>query len=113
MRKKLKSLSVLITEKKLRKVSSVYSALPQMLVILEFMTAEEYRDRSEREHIWFEVLEIGENSITAKLTQEPYYIPGLHTGDVGKYGFDEITDWIALYKEQRITPDNTYLINRS
>lgn len=85
----------------------------QALVKLGLVTAEEYRDRSEREHIWFEVLEIGENSITAKLTQEPYYIPGLHTGDVGKYGFDEITDWIALYKEQRITPDNTYLINRS
>lgn len=63
-----------------------------------------------REHIWFELLDIKENVLTAKLTQEPYYIASLHEGYTGDYGLDEITDWMIYTPERRITPDDVYLM---
>jgi len=62
------------------------------------------------EHIWFELLEIKGNKFKAKLTQEPYDIEDIHTGDEAWYTKDDITDWIIYTKEFTINPDNVYLL---
>ncbi len=62
------------------------------------------------EHIWFELMEASENTVTCKLTQEPYYVKNMHEGSIGTYPFDKITDWIIYTKERRITPDDVYLM---
>ena len=67
-------------------------------------------DGNEKEHIWFELQEINDRTLRAELTQEPYYIEGIHKGYVGEYTLDMVTDWIILTPEQRITPDDVYLI---
>lgn len=67
-------------------------------------------DGSQKEHIWFELKEISDLSVTAELTQEPYYIAGLHAGDIGEYPIDMITDWIIYEPKRRVTPDDVYLL---
>jgi len=64
------------------------------------------------EHIWFELLEIKGKKFRAKLTQEPYNIPNMHTGDEATYTIDDITDWIVYTKEFRVTPDTAFLLQR-
>ena len=72
---------------------------------------EPYRtDTSDREHIWFEMIDLKDGRITAKLTQEPYYIAGIHEGYVGTYGPEDITDWLIFTPERRLTPDDIYLL---
>lgn len=71
---------------------------------------EEFREeQNHHEHIWFELLEATENTVTCKLTQEPYYVKDMHEGSVGTYPFDRITDWLIFTKEKRITADDVYL----
>lgn len=85
-----------------------------VLVKIGLIVDDEYQDkdsdRKEREHIWFEVKEIGENTITAELTQDPYYVSDIKKGDVRTYPFEDITDWLILTKQARITPDDAYLL---
>lgn len=63
------------------------------------------------EHIWFELLEIRGNKFKAKLTQEPYNIPNMHTGDEGWYTKDDVTDWLIYTKDYSVNPDNAYLLD--
>lgn len=97
------------------RLSYVHRALADkenhILVKLGLTVDEEYRTESNsKEHIWFELLELKNNQISAKLTQEPYYISGLHEGDVGSYACDQITDWLIFTPERRLTPDDVYLM---
>lgn len=64
------------------------------------------------EHIWFELLEIKGNKLQAKLTQEPYDVPDMHTGDIAWYTIEDITDWIIYTKEIAISPNNAYLLEK-
>nr|WP_315020594.1 DUF4026 domain-containing protein [uncultured Aminipila sp.] len=82
-----------------------------ILVKLGLEVDDEYKTEDNfREHIWFELLDIKEDSLTAKLTQEPYYIENLHEGYTGDYALGEITDWMIYTPERRITPDDIYLM---
>ncbi|MCI8333277.1 MAG: DUF4026 domain-containing protein [Lachnospiraceae bacterium] len=72
---------------------------------------EEYcAENNEREHIWFEITDIKDGRFTAKLTQEPYYVTGIHEGYVGDYGAEDLTDWLIFTPERRLTPDDVYLL---
>lgn len=83
-----------------------------LLVKIGLLMDKKHRtDSNDREHIWFEVTDIQEGRITAKLTQEPYYIKGLHEGYVGAYSPEEITDWLIFTPERRITPDDVYILS--
>lgn len=83
----------------------------EILVKIGLKTDEEYEDiDTEYEHIWFELIEVRDNSVIGELTQEPYYVNNLKPGDVREYSFDNITDWIIFTKEGRITPDDVYLL---
>lgn len=64
----------------------------------------------EREHIWFEVKDVRDGSITAELTQDPYYVNGIKTGDIGTYPYDMVTDWVVYTPQGRITPDDVYIM---
>ncbi|QIB70581.1 DUF4026 domain-containing protein [Aminipila butyrica] len=81
----------------------------QVKLGLEIDEAHRSEDLS-TEHIWFEVLGMGREGMTAKLTQEPYYIADLHKGDTGQYPWELITDWAIYTPERRITPDDVYLL---
>lgn len=97
------------------RISYLYQALKHkenhILVKLGLTIDEEFRtEDNSKEHIWFEVLDLKEDRITAKLTQEPYYIANLHENDIGIYNCDQITDWILFTPERRLTPDDVYLM---
>lgn len=65
----------------------------------------------DHEHIWFEVKEITDTSITGTLIQDPYFVESMHEGSEGTYGYDQLTDWILYVNEERITPDSVYLLS--
>ena len=62
------------------------------------------------EHIWFEFLEFNGDKFKAKLTQEPYNVPTMHTGDIGEYTVNDVTDWIIYTPEFTVKPGTCYLI---
>ena len=62
------------------------------------------------EHIWFELKEKHQDTFTAELTQEPYYVKDLHEGAVMTFPYGQITDWIIFTPEGRVTPDDVYLL---
>lgn len=63
----------------------------------------------DREHLWFELKGFEEDGFRAELTQEPYYISGLHEGDTALYSRDQVTDWIMYTPEYTIGPGNCYI----
>ena len=67
-------------------------------------------DKPEKEHIWFEIKDIKNDSVVGELTQEPYYVSGMKQGDTGTYPFSDITDWLIFTKENRVSPDDAYLL---
>ncbi|MCR4649203.1 MAG: DUF4026 domain-containing protein [Lachnospiraceae bacterium] len=73
-------------------------------------TDPEYREENEKEHIWFDVKGFKDGKIIGELTQEPYFVSGIKIGDVGTYSLSDVTDWLILTEETRITPDDVYLI---
>lgn len=62
------------------------------------------------EHIWFELIEFDGDKFSARLTQEPYDISGMHEGDVGTFTADQVTDWIIYADDTGITPETAYLL---
>ncbi len=84
----------------------------KVLVKVGLLVDEEHREKcSNYEHIYFELQEIHDDYFKAVLTQEPYYIEGLHTGAVMDISYKDITDWIVFTKDGRITPDDVYMID--
>ena len=74
---------------------------------------EEHRtETNQREHIWFELKSVAEDTFTAKLTQEPYMVSGMHEGDMGTYPYEDITDWLIFTDKNRISPDDIYLLEK-
>lgn len=65
---------------------------------------------TESEHIWFEVLKLYDDRLDLKLTQEPYYVDGIHEGSEMTLGMDRLTDWIVYTEDGTITPDSAYLL---
>ena len=37
-------------------------------------------------------------------------VSSMHTGDVGTYSYDDITDWLIFTEEHRISSDEVYLL---
>ena len=70
------------------------------------------KEKGKFEHIWFELLEFKGTKFKARLTQEPYYFPDIHTGFESWYTVDDLTDWIIYKEDMTITPDNVYLLDK-
>lgn len=69
-------------------------------------------EKGKFEHIWFKLLEMKGKKFKAKLTQEPYDVKDMHTGDEAWYTVDDVTDWIIYTKDFSVNPDNAYLLER-
>ena len=67
-------------------------------------------DSDSFEHIWFELLEFKGKKFKAKLTQDPYDVPDMHTGDEAWFTISDVTDWIIYTKKFPVTPDDVYLL---
>lgn len=70
------------------------------------------KEKGKAEHIWFELLEIKGEKFKAKLTQEPYDIPDIHTGYEAWYTIEDVTDWIIYTKVCAVNPSNSYLLEK-
>ena len=82
-----------------------------ILVKVGLEVDEEFKeDGNSFEHIWFELKEKHQDTFTAELTQEPYYVKDLHEGAVMTFPYGQITDWIVFTPEGRVTPDDVYLL---
>ncbi len=84
-----------------------------VLIKVGLRVDEEYKsETNEREHIWFELQSVEDDTFTARLTQEPYMVSGMHEGDIGTYPYEDITDWLVFTEERRISPDDVYLMEK-
>lgn len=70
------------------------------------------KEQDSFEHIWFELLEIKGQKFKAKLTQEPYDVKDIHTGDEAWFTIKDVTDWIIYTKDAAISPSNVYLLEK-
>lgn len=82
-----------------------------ILVKVGLEVDEEFKEEGNSfEHIWFELKEKHQDTFTAELTQEPYYVKDLYEGAVMTFPYGQITDWIIFTPEGRVTPDDVYLL---
>lgn len=63
-----------------------------------------------REHIWFQLVEMKEKSFTARLTQEAYWVDDIHEGDIREFTVDDVTDWRIYTDEFVVSPDTVYVL---
>ena len=69
------------------------------------------KDDTEREHLWFDVINIDGDRVTAKLTNKPYWIAKLKNGETYTYPIkDVLTDWVIYSPEDTFSPDMAYLL---
>jgi len=59
-----------------------------------------------REHLWFEVHDIGQDAIDATLVNEPFDIAAMHQGQRGRHPFDRLTDWQIMTPAGSISPQS-------
>lgn len=63
-----------------------------------------------KEIIWFELLDMNDDTMKLKLTQEPYYVKDLHQDDIVERKIDDIVDWLIYAQDKRLTPDDVYML---
>lgn len=68
----------------------------------------EFKSGDMKEHIWFELKDLGDREFTGILTQEPYYVKGMKAGDEACFPYEDLTDWILYTPYGQITPDGVY-----
>lgn len=64
-------------------------------------------DGSQREHLWFEVHELGEDKVDATLINEPYHIAAMQAGQRQWHDINRLTDWTLITPAGAINPRNT------
>lgn len=67
-------------------------------------------DQSGLEHIWFELLEFQGEKFKAKLTQEPYQVSHIHSGDERWFTLEDVTDWRIYTPQFEVDPGSVYLL---
>ena len=68
------------------------------------------KDKSDCEHIWFELIEFKEDKFKAKLIQESYNIENMHEGDEKWFTIDDVTDWLIYTPKFSVNPSNAYVL---
>ena len=76
---------------------------------LEFMTLVKLgyptdNNPDDREHMWFTVHELMEDSIDATLENQPFHVSKLKQGDRGRHGLELLSDWMVMTPVGPITP---------
>lgn len=67
--------------------------------------------KPETEYLWVEVDNLDGESISAKLIQKPFYTKRLEIGDSVKIMASDVTDWMLNINNNRIAPDNAFLVD--
>ena len=62
------------------------------------------------EHIYFRLISFEGEKFRALLLQEPYADVGIHQGDEGIYGVEDISDWFVQTPDGSITPTSAYIL---
>lgn len=66
-------------------------------------------NESEKEHLWFDLIEASSKNIKGKLLNQPYWISSLNEGKIKTYPIELLTDWIIYDLEiNKYTPDSIY-----
>lgn len=66
------------------------------------------------EHMWFVVQEMGEETVTAELVNDPFEIPEMRSGQTYTLPLEDVTDW-CIYStplQARIAPDDVFRLRR-
>lgn len=61
---------------------------------------------TDREHLWFSVHELADDTIDATLDNQPFDVSALHQGDRRTLSVDTLTEWRILTPAGSISPDN-------
>jgi uncharacterized protein YegJ (DUF2314 family) len=64
-------------------------------------------NQKEREHMWFEVHELGDDSIDATLANRPNFISRMKEGDRGRHNTSLISDWMIMTPLGYMNPRST------
>ncbi len=70
-------------------------------------TVDGARTETEREHMWFEVHEFGDDWVDATLANQPQCISRMKEGDRGRHDINLITDWMIMTPLGYISPRST------
>lgn len=65
-------------------------------------------DDEQFEYIWFEPTQFRDDSFTATLTQDAFYVSGMVKGVQRECTYDEIVDWRVYTSDDVYSPDNIY-----
>lgn len=63
--------------------------------------------KTDREHMWFLIHELREDSLDATLLNQPDLVSGMNEGDRGRHSIDLLSDWMALTPAGPINPRST------
>ncbi len=75
------------------------------------ITIDSPKEESEKEHLWFMVINVTESTIYGQLVNDPYWIASLSKGDRRTFPTIMLTDWLISDKEgNHFTPDSIYLL---
>jgi len=67
-------------------------------------------DSSDKEHLWFQVLEKERSRLKAKLLNAPYRIARMKEQDVDWHSKELLTDWLIMCKHGKFSPDTVSLL---
>jgi len=81
---------------------------PWRFIVKLGLSVDDSKDGTEKEHLWFDVLNIEDGYIEGLLLNQPYWIASLNEGDVNKYPADLLTDWIIYSPDNQYTTDSIY-----
>ena len=71
-------------------------------------------DEEYGEHMWFDLLEINGEQITARLINEPFHLPHMKLEEVYQLSIERITDW-QIYStplQAIVSPDYSFMLRR-
>jgi hypothetical protein len=77
-----------------------------MLVKLGYRVDGAGGDDRDREHMWFEVHDLGDREIDATLMNQPFDIAAMRQGDRGRHSVDLLTEWAIMTPFGPINPRN-------
>ncbi len=75
-------------------------------------TVDDARDEKDREHLWFRVHSISDDTVDATLTNEPYGIARMHENDRDVHSLSLLTDWAILCRQGHFGPDTVVHLKR-
>jgi len=78
------------------------------------IVVDDAKAETEKEHLWFRVIDICGNNVKGELLNQPYWISGLKEGDITENTVDLLTDWIIYSPDgNTYTTDSIYQLGYS